>query len=68
MSQLHYSVQRKQNDIYSLGMTLLSAFYLSEIVDLEIVTDENHEMVKRYEILLLINAMVDSPEKRPTIQ
>lgn len=42
-------------------MTLLSAFYLSEIIDLEIASKENKIMIESYEILRLINAMLAPP-------
>jgi hypothetical protein len=34
ISQAVSEQSRKQYDVYMLGMTLLSAFYLSEIIDL----------------------------------
>ena len=34
-------LDRKQYDIYLLGMTLLCAFYLSETVDIELVEVQN---------------------------
>ena len=39
-------VNKKQFDIHLLGMTLLSAFYLCEIIDLEVVQDQNRKLME----------------------
>jgi len=49
-------------------MTLLSAFYLSETVDAELVEVQNARFVQKYQILELIQAMISAPNKRPTTQ
>jgi hypothetical protein len=60
-------IDRKQYDIYLLGMTLLCAFYLSEIVDIELVQAQNKKFAYKYEILNLIQAMIAPPGQRATI-
>lgn len=49
-------------------MTLLSAFYLSETVDIELVEVQNKRFAEKYEVLKLIHAMISSPKERPNTQ
>ena len=57
-TKVQAEVNRKQFDIYQLGMTLMSAFYLCEIIDYEIASEQNRQLIDKYEILKLINAML----------
>ena len=42
-------------------MTLMSAFYLCEIIDYEVAAQKNRELIDQYENLKLINAMLAPP-------
>ena len=48
MNKIQAEVNRKQFDIQQLGMTLLSAFYLSEIVDYEVAAQQNRNLIEKY--------------------
>ena len=61
LSKIQAEVNRKQFDIHMLGMTLMSAFYLCEIIDYEVAAQENRKLIDQYEILQLINAMLAPP-------
>lgn len=60
-SKIQAEVNRKQFDVHSLGMTLMSAFYLCEIIDYEVAAQKNRELIDQYENLKLINAMLAPP-------
>ena len=68
MTKVQAEVNRKQFDVYQLGLTLMSAFYLCEIIDYEVASQQNRQLIDQYEILKLINAMLAPAEKRATIQ
>ena len=68
ITKIETEVNRKQFDVYSLGITLMSAFYLCEIIDYEVAANQNRLLIDQYEILQLINAMLAPADKRATIQ
>jgi serine/threonine protein kinase len=57
----------EQADVYSLGMTLLSAFYLCEPIDSKVIAEYNNKFESSYPILTVIKDMVMSIDKRPNI-
>lgn len=55
-------------DIYSLGMTLLCAFFLCEPVDRKKATHHTREYSESYTIMTLIKEMIMPVEKRITLE
>ena len=56
-----------KGDVYSLGLTLLSAFYLCTHVDRKLFVAQNKQLEGKYVILSVINQMLAPVEQRPTI-
>lgn len=57
----------EQADIYSLGMTLLSAFYLCEPIDRKAVQDYNRKYESSYNVMSAIREMIMPIDKRSNI-
>jgi serine/threonine protein kinase len=56
-----------QNDVYALGMTLLSAFYLLEPLNRQKCAPHNRFLLQQYPFLKLIKMMTTSHDKRANI-
>lgn len=56
-----------KDDVYSLGVTLLSAFYLTQPLDRKLFIQQNKNFSSRYEILKAIETMVSPPDHRANI-
>lgn len=56
-----------QGDVYSLGYTLLCAFYLTQPLDRKLVIKQNQIYSSKYDILKLIDAMIAPEDHRATI-
>jgi len=56
-----------KGDVYSLGLTLLSAFYLCPHVDRKLFVGQNKQLEGKYAILSVIEKMLAPVEQRPSI-
>jgi serine/threonine protein kinase len=56
-----------KGDVYSLGLTLLSAFYLAPHVDRKLFVTQNKLLEGKYEALAVIEQMLAAVEQRPSI-
>jgi hypothetical protein len=56
-----------KDDVYALGVTLLSAFYLTQPLDRKLFIQQNKNFSSRYEILKAIETMVSPPDHRANI-
>lgn len=59
--------KNKKSDVYSLGMTLLSSFYLMLLIDRKKSAPHNRQLVKDYPFLHIIGQMICKIEKRSSI-
>jgi serine/threonine protein kinase len=65
-SQQH-EVDLLKGDVYSLGLTLLSAFYLCQHVDRRLFVAQNKLLEGKYSSLAIIEQMIAPVEQRPSI-
>jgi hypothetical protein len=56
-----------KDDVYALGMALMSSFYLYKPISRQKCAPYNRSLLGEYPILKIIKMMVTSNEKRATI-
>jgi hypothetical protein len=56
-----------KGDVYSLGLTLLCAFYLCQNIDRKLFIAQNKLLESKYDVLKIIESMMAPVEERPSI-
>lgn len=67
LSSMHVGIDLSKSDIYSLGMTLLSAFYLCEPIDRKKCAPHNRALKEAYPHLAIIKEMTCKIDQRKSI-